>query len=357
MTPETKINHSIPYREIFDVEHHIPFTSFDLNQCALRWWPESFGKQRSLMQYQEFWQQKLLEIIKRDGLVLDIGAGNSPSMVALNQMIREAGGEPRAVRVDLQYGEKTPDFPYKFKITSDLEDRAKEDPDLIPVLRDCSRAIAGDALRLPIKDDIVQLVLSNEFLPYLMEDRDSKIFKRFMLERHLSWDRIEIKSKLKQEPNNAEWGLALKAFNEALTKAEQLSKRDVLLYDLELLEQFFKEISRVLKPSLVPPAEARVAPFSLAFLFNFNKNSSFNQQRLLRFLKIVKDNFIEAKFYDHSILYKEKYLLKLSMGSAFFNYEFDRKIIQPEAVENLKQIFGARANNLQIDSGVLVLKK
>jgi len=169
MTKESKINHLPPSREILDLEYQIPFTSFDLSQSALRWWPELFEGSK----YQQLWQQKIQNIIKTDGCVLDIGAGDSSSMVELNQTIREAGGEPKGIRVDLQYGEKGGkilSFPYKFKITPDLANRAKKDKDLIPILQSCSRAVGGDALQLPFKNNIAQLVLSNEFLPYLMNE-------------------------------------------------------------------------------------------------------------------------------------------------------------------------------------------
>lgn len=222
---------------------------------------------KHIEQVAKYFEEEVLKVlVARDGGILDLGAGKSLAMAQLDRELINKGSKPKTVSLDLAY--RQPD--------SNNEKL---------------RAVAADALVLPFKNETFQSVISHEFVPYLLEDRDSENYQNFLKWREESWQK-----------SLAQAGMAK---GEA-SSSESPTVLPGLKYDLALFEQLFKEINRVLKSGLDPAAEARIYPIALRYLFDLKENEN-NQARVERFLNIIKDNFQSAKFYP-DINISENYL-------------------------------------------------
>ncbi|MDD5750845.1 MAG: hypothetical protein PHU56_04380 [Candidatus Pacebacteria bacterium] len=293
---------------------------------------------------------------KREGYVIDVGAGRSDFIVEINKLMVEKGVKPKGIRVDLQYGRKMgikdktdnlpemkyiyenePTDPYGYKFN--LGDEALADT----TSNEVSRAIAADALNLPFKDGVAQEILSDHLIRYFMENRQSQDFRDFMdyckaiyLEKYL---RMRLNSDRSRQ-NDSERQAMEAALERVIEKIDKMPPEPNLLYDLDLFEKFFSEISRVLKKGLQPMAEARLSPFYLPDFLRFDNKPSLNQKRAERFLEMVKNNFSRADFYQHHIDFggvREDALREAEL----FSNKFNRMVngLSKQCAKGIRNIF------------------
>jgi len=344
-------------------KYEIPITNYGFSDYFTRLWlPEIIAKNSE--------QQKWLvddlkkEIIKtlseKPGYILDIGAGKSDAMIELNKALVEQGSEPKAVRLDLSYGnsdilgvKKIVEIIKILKDGNRLAD-AKIIEDIIEKENKNLTAICADAFHLPFKDEKFQLAVSNELIPYFLENRDSDEYKQFLRRRQLSWRLSELNDRAMSLDCPPLTEKETGEFTSAVSEINSLPKLTNSMYDLDLFERFFEETSRILKNGLQSPAEARLYPFTPRMLISENKGAKNNQERIKNFIAIVKKNFKSAKFYPNRNISPD-HIRDMRKAGLFDLMEECYKTLPKDAADNLRKVI-VSPDDLAYP-GVLVLQK
>lgn len=396
-------------REISPLEYEIPVTDYNQRFYFDVLWPDIREKYQSELQENNSniafdhrvldafrrnanieVKEKIIQLIEgRDGWVIDLGAGASDFIPLLNQALIKDGSNPKGLRLDLQYSKvsKMSEYPYCF-ITNpdDLENFTESEKQEYLMQRDKARAISGDALTLPLKNEVAQILCSNELLPYFLEK--GEVYEKFIKFRQKSADLVEIEYQYResfgpqlvshnkkdlQAWENHYKELAAK-YVEAVKDMEDYKKKlgpdffNQPQYDLELLSMFFKEGSRILKSDLKPKAEMRIYPFTLYWLLKLvmddkmtfkewqDKTRDYNIARIENFLKIIREDFSQAKFYsyDPDISLAEQLDTEQDLFISLF--QLLKKHLPQEILTQWSQVFNLNTP-VSYQRGVLILTK
>lgn len=348
-----KIRVSVPELSTDDWEKYkIPATGYGLTPYINRLWlPEFFNKKGSNYGFNK---KSIIETLaKGPGYILDIGAGKSGAMVKLNEALVEQGGEPKAIRLDLLLPNKVDkEYADILKTGELILEQTGADKEIIKEIIEKEKknlmAVGADVFNLPIKDEKFKLVVSNELIPYFLENRDSQDYKIFLRLRQLSWRLCEL-----YEKSNLLNGEEAAEYEKISTEINDLPTPCNLMYDLELFKKFFSEIDRILKKGFQPPAEARIYPFMPMKLIDQEIGASRNKQRVKDFASIM-DNFESANFYPDFELPPE-YMEQIRKTGQIKAMAKCYKSLGEDIANSLQKII-ANPNHL-VCQGVLVLRK
>lgn len=347
-------------REIYPLEYEIPFTDYNWDFYFDVLWSDLIEKQQKKGVIKD-----IVELIKkREGWVIDLGAGKSDFIQKLNQFT------PKGLRLDLQYNKKSRviNHPYRFIIyPQDLENLSKQEKENYLKQREESRAVAGDILALPLPNEVAQLLVSNEVLPYLLEK--GEVYEKFIKLRQKSAELVETEYQYRKSFSPEMATKYIEVVKDFKDYEKELGLDFILKpkYDLKILEIFFKESSRVLKSNLHPKAEMRVFPFYLIFLIRLTreKDNSMSAKkwqaqervdniiRIEKFLKIITENFTKAIYKSH--IFPEN-LLRVRAAPSFSLARFLKENLPRKMLTQFLTIFNLD-DPFFYQRGLLILQK
>ncbi|MCL5010964.1 MAG: class I SAM-dependent methyltransferase [Patescibacteria group bacterium] len=295
-------------------EYEIPSTAFSLEEYIIRLWSlqwlgekgieaEKITEEVLYKEIQERFNELVATLAGNKGYILDLGAGESPVMIELNKALEyyqedhNMAIQPKGIRLDFKYEPLLQTRLKEFVRDWQASGFSKKQIDeVLTASGKKSRAVVADVLSLPFRNTTFQLVVSNELIPYFLEERESEAHKIYLRYRQLGWEKclLELEKEKEKDGLSAEFdSQKLEDMKREVEKYHSILKDKFKYkpaYDLEMFEKFFNEISRV----LISGGEARIFPFDIGYLKGTEQDEA---GRVIKFQQIIENNFRSSMIY------------------------------------------------------------